>query len=313
MQNIIAVVGPTASGKTALSIALAKHFGGEILSADSMQIYSEMSIGTAKPSAEERCGIPHHLMGHIGVEESYNVASYVEDAHAVLKDLEARNVLPIICGGTGLYIDHLLGNTDFFDIPIRDDVREKYQRLAEENGNHWVYDLLRQRDPELAEHLHPNDSKRVIRGLEVLDITGRKLSEFQRESKRRSPYRVLYVGLDFQDRAKLYDRINLRVDLMVQQGLLDEVRLLLERYHLSDTARGAIGYKELFDCIQNDSDFNESIELIKKRSRNYAKRQLTWFRRYREMNWFYRDCLQEDELIGEVISLSETFLKGERL
>ncbi len=311
MQNIIAVVGPTASGKTSLSIALAQHFGGEILSADSMQIYSEMAIGTAKPSAEERKGVPHHLMGHVSVEQTYNVASYAKDARTLLDELSGRNVLPIICGGTGLYIDHLLGNTDFFDIPIREEVRAEYQRLAEKKGNQYLYDLLSERDAPLAAHLHPNDSKRVIRGLEVLDITGRRLSDLQKESKRNSPYRVLYIGLDYKDRSKLYDRINLRVDLMMERGLLEEVRALLDRHNLSDTARGAIGYKELFACVQAGEDVEEAVALIKQRSRNYAKRQLTWFRRNPEMHWLYRDCYTDDELLDEAILLCEEFLKGE--
>ena len=311
MQKIIAVVGPTASGKTSLSIALARHFGGEILSADSMQIYSEMSIGTAKPSIKERCGVPHHLMGHVSVEKNYNVAAYTEDARAVLNDMKSRDVLPIICGGTGLYIDHLLGNTDFFDIPIREDIREMYQAMALEKGNRFVFDLLKERDPELAQRLHPNDSKRVIRGLEVLDITGEKLSVIQKKSHRESPFRVLYLGLDFNDRSKLYERIDLRVDLMMKQGLLDEVHNLLNNYDLSDTARGAIGYKELFASVRSGESVDAAVDLIKQRSRNYAKRQLTWFRRNTETHWLYRDVLPEDALVDQAILLCEDFLKGE--
>ncbi len=311
MQSIITIVGPTASGKTNLSVALARHFGGEIVSADSMQIYAQMEIGTAKPTQEEQMGVPHHLMGHVSVEQSYNVATYAQDARLVLDNLKQRNVLPIICGGTGLYIDHLLGNTDFFDIPIQADVREKYQKIAEEQGNDVLYDTLKRVDPELAATLHPNDVKRVIRGLEVLEITGRCLSSFQKDSRRESPYRVLYIGLNYEDRSLLYDRIDRRVDQMVKDGLIDEVRMLMRQYTLSDTARGAIGYKELFSCIESGTDFSEGIELIKQRSRNYAKRQLTWFRRNQAIHWLYRDRCSEDELLTQAIDLAENFLKGE--
>ncbi len=310
MQNIIAVVGPTASGKTGLSINLAKHFNGEIVSADSMQIYHEMNIGTAKPSLDERQGIMHHLMGHLSVEETYNVATYVRDAQKILKDLEQRGTLPILCGGTGLYIDHLLNDTEFFEIPLDLAVRERYQRLALEKGNGAIFELLKERDPALAENLHPNDSKRIIRGLEVLDITGRRLSDFQQESRRESPYRVLYIGLNYKDRALLYERINRRVDLMIADGLLDEVRSLMKDYNLSDTARAAIGYKELIDSFASGSDLDAAVELIKQKSRNYAKRQLTWFHRNSEIHWLYGDEMSSEELLENAVRLMEEFLKG---
>lgn len=310
MQKVIAVVGPTASGKTGLSIALAKHFSGEILSADSMQIYREMNIGTAKPSLEERQGVPHHLMGHVGIEETYNVAAFVQDAQSVLADMERRECLPIICGGTGLYIDHLLNHTDFFDVPIMDCVREKFKKMADEQGEEALYQLLREQDPELAKKLHPNDVKRVIRGLEVLETTGRKLSDLQRESKRNSPYQVLWLGLNYRDRQLLYDRINLRVDLMKEDGLLDEIRDLMEKYHFSATARAAIGYKEVMDAMESGGDIDLSLELVKQKSRNYAKRQLTWFGKNKEINWFYRDEKSDDEVFTEAIALCDRFLKG---
>ncbi len=312
MQNIIAVVGPTASGKTGLSINLAKHFGGEIVSADSMQIYREMNIGTAKPSLDERQGIVHHLMGHLGVEETYNVASYVRDAQKVLKDLEQRGILPILCGGTGLYIDHLLNDTEFFEIPLDSAVRKRYQQMALEDGNEALYELLKKQDPILAKNLHPNDSKRIIRGLEVLEITGRCLSDFQRESRRESPYRVLYIGLNYKDRSLLYERINRRVDLMIEEGLLDEVRRLMKDYCLSDTARAAIGYKELIDCFIAGSDVDTAVELIKQKSRNYAKRQLTWFHRNPAIHWLYGDEMSPEELLANAVKLAEEFLKGDK-
>lgn len=310
MQTVVAIIGPTASGKTDLSVALAKHFNTEIISADSMQIYQEMNIGTAKPSMEERQGIVHHLMGHIGVEETYNVASYVKDATVVLQEMKERGKLPIFCGGTGLYLDHLLNNTDFFEIPLDRSVREHYEKIAKEQGNSALYALLFEQDPILAQKLHPNDLKRIIRGLEVFEITGKKLSEFQKESHREPLYRTLYIGLNFRDRNLLYDRINRRVDLMVENGLISEVKNLMKSFDLSETARAAIGYKELIDCFESGSDVADALELIKQKSRNYAKRQITWFGRNPVVHWFYRDEMSNDELIEQSILLVENFLSG---
>lgn len=310
MQKIVAIVGPTASGKTGLSVALAVRFGGEILSADSMQIYAEMNIGTAKPSPEERAGVPHHLMGHVSVEETYNVASFARDGRAVLNDLERRNKLPILCGGTGLYMDHLLCDTEFFEIPLNEAVRKKYQEMAEIQGNDAVYQLLCEVDPALAEKLHPNDTKRVIRGLEVREITGRRLSELQAESHRQSPYEVLWIGLNYRDRQKLYDRIDLRVDRMMEQGLLDEIERLTCSCTLSSTARAAIGYKEIIDAQEAGGSLEEAVALVKQKSRNYAKRQLTWFGRNKEIHWFYRDELSDEELLEKTTLLVKDFLEG---
>ncbi len=309
MQKIIAVVGPTASGKTGLSVELAKRLGAEILSADSMQIYDRMNIGTAKPSEEERQGIRHHLMGHVPVEESYSVVSYVEDATKVLDDLQSRNITPIICGGTGLYVDHLLNNTDFFDISVSEEVRTKYQKMADEEGTEKLYEALRKVDPELAEKLHPNDHKRVIRGLEVFEATGKTLSAYQKESIRPSMYQVLYIGLNYDDRDLLYKRINKRVDLMMEAGLEQEVRALMNG-KLSATARAAIGYKELIDSIEKGESLDSAVDLIKQKSRNYAKRQLTWFKKNTEIHWFYVDQLTKEELIEQAYALALNFLKG---
>lgn len=310
MQKIVAIVGPTASGKTGLSVALAKHFGGEVVSADSMQIYREMNIGTAKPSMEERNGVPHWLMGHVGVEETYNVASYVQDAHTVLKELESRKKLPVICGGTGLYIDHLLCDTEFFDIPLDENVRRSFQDIVAQQGNDVVYRMLEQKDPELAAKLHPNDTKRVIRGLEVLEITGKRLSDFQKESRRQSPYKVLWLGLNYRDRRLLYDRINYRVDLMVEAGLLNEIEQLMQSHSLSATARAAIGYKEVIDAIECGGSISEALELVKQKSRNYAKRQLTWFGKNKDILWFYRDEMSDAELLEKSINAVKYFLEG---
>ncbi len=309
MQKIIAIVGPTASGKTAISLAIAKKFGGEIISADSMQIYREMNIGTAKPSLEERAGIPHHLMGHISVEAVYNVAEYANEARLILDEMDARGCLPIICGGTGLYMDHLLSNTEFFEIPLDEKIRLTYQEMAHQRGNDAVYALLKERDPQLAAHLHPNDSKRVIRGLEVLEITGKRLSELQQESIRESPYEVLYIGLNYHDRQKLYERINLRVDLMIQNGLLDEIEILMKDYNLSATARAAIGYKELMDAIEAGEPITSAIELIKQKSRNYAKRQITWFGKNQKIHWFYRDEMSDEQMLENAFALVDAFLE----
>ncbi len=313
MQNVIAIVGPTASGKTDLSIALAKRFGGEIVSADSMQIYREMNIGTAKPSPEEQCGVVHHLMGHVSVEASYNVAAYVRDGNAVLRDLELRGVLPVLCGGTGLYMDHLLQNTIFFEIPRKEEVRRKYQLFEKQHGREALFTLLEQADPRLAASLHPNDVKRVIRGLEVFEITGRRLSDYQKESRRESPYRVLYIGLGYQNRALLYERINRRVDLMMEHGLESEVRALLSDFTLSPTARAAIGYKELIDTISRGERIEDAVALIKQKSRNYAKRQLTWFHKNQKVHWLYVDQQDWPQLLEKAAGMTREFLRGEEL
>ncbi|MBQ4052034.1 MAG: tRNA (adenosine(37)-N6)-dimethylallyltransferase MiaA [Clostridia bacterium] len=310
MQKVIAVVGPTASGKTGLSIKLAKEFGGEILSADSMQIYRQMNIGTAKPSLAEQNGIPHHLMGHIDVERTYNVASYVEDAREVLAKLEQKKRLAVICGGTGLYIDHLLGNTDFFDIPLVDGVRQKYEQMVQKQGNDAVYKLLQKVDPALAQRLHPNDIKRVIRGLEVLEITGRRLSDFQADSHRESPYDVLYIGLNYQKRELLYQRIDRRVDLMMEQGLLKEIDDLRQNHCLSATARAAIGYKEIIDALECGGSLDDAVALVKQKSRNYAKRQLTWFKKNQQIHWLYPDVESAEALFDQACVLVRRFLEG---
>ena len=310
MQKIIAIVGPTASGKTDLSVAVASHFKGEIISADSMQIYREMNIGTAKPSKEEQKGIPHHLMGHVSVEDTYNVSSFVQDAGDVLNHLKKEGSLPVICGGTGLYIDHLLGNTDFFDIPLNEAVRVKYQEMAKRDGNEVLYQLLKEKDPVLAEKLHFNDTKRVIRGLEVLEITGKRLSEFQQQSHREAPYRVLWIGLNYRNRQILYDRINLRVDLMIEKGLMEEIHYLTKHHRLSSTARAAIGYKEIIDAVECGGSIEAAVELVKQKSRNYAKRQLTWFGKSPQIHWFYRDELTNEALREQVFKVVSEFLEG---
>ncbi len=310
MQKMIAIVGPTASGKTGLSIALAKRIGAEIVSADSMQIYDQMNIGTAKPSPEEQEGVIHHLIGHISVEDSYNVVSFVQDAKAVLKDLNCRGIVPIICGGTGLYIDHLLRNTNFFEISVPEAIREKYQKEAESYGSEFLHHQLKEVDPILAGKLHPNDVKRIIRGLEVYETTGKPLSAFQKESQRASAYQVLYIGLNYKDRSRLYEQIDQRVDLMVESGLEDEVRSLLKNKKLSATARAAIGYKELMDAIENNESIEDAVELIKQKSRNYAKRQLTWFKKNSEIHWFNVDEYERNQLIDRVYDLALSFLKG---
>ena len=250
-------------------------------------------------------------MGHISVEDSYNVATYVKEARLILEDLKQRDVLPVFCGGTGLYLDHLLSNTDFFDIPFDASIREKYELLVCEKGNDFVYNLLSLKDPKLAKKLHPNDTKRVIRGLEVFDITGKCLSEFQQESHGEPLFDVLYIGLNYKDRSLLYDRINQRVDLMVEQGLINEVHKLKASFALSDTARAAIGYKELLDCMETDVSLDDAIDLIKQKSRNYAKRQQTWFGRNKGIHWFYRDELCDEAIFDQAIELAEHFLKGE--
>lgn len=304
--KIVAVVGPTASGKTGLAIELAKRFNGEVVSADSMQIYSELSIGTAKPSEEEKQGILHHLMGFLSVNENYSVADYVDDAKKAVADIVSREKIPILCGGTGLYVDSFLQNTQFEEIQSDPTVREKLLRLAEEEGKEQFFERLVRVDPKLAEKLHYNNIGRVLRALEVYELTGKTMSELQEESHSTpSPYDVCYIGVSFDDREKLYDRIEQRVEAMLNEGVLEEARFLFEHANTT-TAAQAIGYKEFFPYFRGEISLSEAVEMLKKETRHYAKRQLTWFRRNKEIHWLYRDQYETpEELYSEAFTIVE--------
>lgn len=286
---MIAVVGPTASGKTALSIDFALQFDGEIVSADSKQIYRHMTVGTAAPDEEEKRGVPHHLMQFLAPDALFSVAEYVDLAGKCIREINARGKLPVLTGGTGLYVSSLLDNITFFENKSDPALRKELEELAAEKGNEFVLEELRKVDPELAQTLHPNNLGRVIRGIEAYRLTGITMSEQQRLSRQNpSPYDCCVIGLNYRDRQKLYDRIDKRVHVMMEKGLLDEIRQLIAMGY-SSTAAQAIGYKEFFDYLEGKGSLEEAIAKVQMESRRYAKRQLTWFRRDERVNWLYID------------------------
>lgn len=292
MNKIIVICGPTASGKTALSIRVAKEFDAEIVSADSMQIYKEMNIGTAKPDLIERSGIAHHMMDIVSVTEDYNVSRYVSEATLCIDDILSRGKNVVLVGGTGLYIDSLVDNTNFFEFENDEDYRMELSRIADLHGGEKLVEMLRAVDPDSALRLHPNDTKRLIRALEVYKVTGKTLTQLHIESKRNRKYQPVFLGINYTDRDVLYDRINKRVDIMLENGFIAEAKGLLN-LELSSTARAAIGYSDIFDYINGLQSFDQAVENIKKKSRNYAKRQITWFRKNKEIFWLYPDSYQD--------------------
>ena len=288
MNNIICIAGPTASGKTALAVELAKELNGEVVSCDSMQIYKRMDIGTAKPTMEERQGIVHHMMDIIEPWEDFSVSRYCEMATPIIDDIISRGKTAIIAGGTGLYMDCLIKGNDFAPFPATG-IRQKLEEKAEKVGFDEMLAELRTIDPESAERLH--DSRRVIRALEVYYETGITITEHNRRTQSIPPrYTPLWLGLDFESRAELYRRIDLRVDLMLQAGLMEEIEsLLASGIPEKCTAMQAIGYKEFVAALHGQCSVEEAAEEVKKSSRHYAKRQLTWFRRNQNIHWLTRN------------------------
>ena len=296
---VLAVVGPTASGKTWLGVELAKIYGGEVISADSMQIYKGMDIASAKPTEAEKQDIPHHLMGILDRDVSFSAADYVQLANEKIEEILSRGKLPIIVGGTGLYIDSLLENVKFSEGGSDEAYREELYASARENGNEALHARLAELDPEAAEGIHPNNLVRVVRALEVCHVTGRKFSDLKRESKMaESPYASLIIGLNFEDRQKLYDRIDLRVDEMVKAGLVEEARQLWQESGMK-TAANAIGYKELIPYFEGEAELDDCIAKIKQETRHYAKRQLTWFRKNGRIEWLFLDKFNKKNEILE--------------
>ena len=283
--KLLVICGPTASGKTALGVALAQAIGGEVVSADSMQIYRRMDIGTAKPTREEMGGVPHHMLDVADPAEDYSVARYVRDADACVQDILARGRLPIVVGGTGLYIDNLIAGRDF--APFTGTWREKLQARAREEGLSALREELRRIDPDRAEKLHPNDEKRILRALEVWYETGETITAHDARTRDLPPkYDALRVCLTFSHREDLWDRIDRRVDLMMAAGLEREVRdLLASGVPPAATAMQAIGYKEFAAALRGEEPLAQAVAEVKLRSRQYAKRQLTWFRRTPDIRW----------------------------
>lgn len=295
---VIVVAGPTASGKTALGIEIAKRVNGEIISADSMQIYKGMDIATAKPTDEEMQGIPHHLIGFVERTESFSVADYVALANEKIKDIHSRGKQPVIVGGTGLYIDSLVDNIQFAENADDENIRKRLEKEAELYGNDYLLEKLDKIDHETASTLHANNIRRVIRAIEVFEVTGKTMAELKRESRSvDSPYRWLIFGLTAENRQYLYDRINHRTDIMVENGLVEESENVYSVSGLK-TAHQAIGFKELIPYFENQASLEECIDKIKLETRRYAKRQLTWFRKNDRIEWLAIDKFDTtDEII----------------
>ena len=306
-SRVIAVGGPTASGKTALSVGLAKAFGGEIINADSMQIYKNLDVGTAKPSIEERQGIPHYLLDFLPPETPYSVADFTAAADPLIQEITARGKLPLVVGGTGLYITSLLNGMAFAPEKTDPAIRARLQERAEAEGGAALYAELQSIDPDYAAQVHPNNLPRVIRALELYAATGRRMSE-ERVNARPAelPYRSLCLCLTCRDRAVLYDRIERRVNLMVENGVLAEAKQVYDHRDTYRTAAQAIGYKEFFPYFEGTGSLDECTARLKQATRNYAKRQLTWFRRQNDAVWLYID---EENVLDRACELVREFLQ----
>ena len=299
MNNIICVVGPTASGKTALAVEIAKSFDGEVVSCDSMQIYRRMDIGTAKPTTEEMQGIPHHMIDICEPDESFSVSQYVQMADPIVQDILSRGKRVIIAGGTGLYVDSLMRGNDFAPFPSTG-CRERLEARLENEGLDVLASELKAIDPEALERSQ-NNPRRIIRALEVFQETGETITSHNLRTQAIPPkYNPLWIGLDYANRQELYDRIDLRVELMLQAGLLEEIRQILgSGIPESATAMQAIGYKEFVDAMAGRDTLENAVASVQQSSRRYAKRQLTWFRKNPNMNWICRTTGQSSEEIFE--------------
>ena len=299
-NTLIAVVGPTASGKTALAIALAKELGGEIVSADSMQIYRGMDIATAKPTPEEMAEVPHHLIGFWPPEKPFSVAQYAILAREKIDDILRRGRVPVLCGGTGLYIKAIVDHIQYEEETGEDAaLRERLRRQAQDEGNLAVWRQLQAMDPQTAERIHPNNLGRVIRAIEVMQVSGRSIREQEERSRQAPcPYHVIQIGLRYRNRENLYERIGRRVDAMAEAGLPEEARAVRQQ-GLTATAAQAIGYKELYDWMDGTLPLEEALENLKRSTRRYAKRQLTWFGADARIRWIEPDAQQAGETVTE--------------
>lgn len=305
-KPMIILTGPTAVGKTALSIDLAKAINGAIISADSMQVYRHMDIGSAKITKEEMQGIPHYLIDVLEPQEEFHVVKFVELAKAALDEIYANGQIPIVTGGTGFYIQALLYDIDFTDQECDEAYRESLAQIAKEKGADVLHEMLREVDPKSAEAIHANNVKRVIRALEFYHLSGQKISEHnETEREKTSPYQFAYFVLT-DDRAHLYERIEKRVDLMMEQGLLDEVKKLKAMgYHRDMVSMQGLGYKEILDALDGKITLDEAVLKIKKETRHFAKRQLTWFKRERDVIWFDKEKYdyRDDAILRDMIQI----------
>ena len=283
-NKVIVIGGPTASGKTALSIELAKKINGEIVSADSMQIYKEMDIGTAKPDKEEMQGIKHYMLDFLNPNQAYSVADYKKDAKKAIKEIIEKGKTPIVVGGTGLYIDSLIYEIEYIDIKTDFEYRNKLEKIVEEQGLEKLYQEAKKIDPKAMEKISENDKKRILRILEIYYQTGKTKTELDNNSRKEPEYDYKMFAIDM-DRDVLYDRINKRVDIMISKGLIEEVKNIYDRYNEFPTSMQALGYKEVVEFLENKISKEEMTEKIKQESRRYAKRQLTWFRKNKDTIW----------------------------
>lgn len=311
MKRIVVVVGPTASGKTALSVELAHRFDGEVVSADSMQIYRKLNIGTAKPTSEEMRGITHHMLDVADPGESYSVSRYEQEAAVCVEDILSRGKLPIVCGGTGLYIDALIRGGGFLESGVDTGLREQLERQWDAQGGEAMLARLATFDPDSAARLHLNDKKRIIRAVEVYLQTGITITEHNARTAALPPrYDAIMIGLRTDPRQILYDRIDRRVTKMLEAGLEEEARQLLESGDLSGTAAQAIGYKEMLAYFRGEATLEEAADLIRQKSRNYAKRQLTWFQKDTRVHWI---TYNQPESEAEVFHNATKFLQEKGL
>lgn len=302
------IAGPTASGKTALAVLLSKEIGGEVVSADSMQIYDGVSVGTARPTTDEMQGVPHHLMGFVCLSDTYSVAQYLADANRVFEQIYSRGNIPVLCGGTGLYIQSFMENVQLFDEEPDPALRKRYNAIADTQGAAVLLEELRRVDPETAARLHPNDRNRIVRALEVFVTTGRTITEQARLSHAvPSPYKPCLFVLNFRNREHLYDRINRRVNVMLENGLLDEARCVLEQNH-DATVTQAIGYKEFLPYFDGEIALDAAADKLRQQTRRYAKRQLSWFRRMESAHTVWVDDFDSiDDLAAYVLEQYRLF------
>ena len=311
MKRIAAVVGPTASGKTALAVALAKQFNGEVVSADSMQIYRKLNIGTAKPTAEEMQGVPHHMLDVADPGESYSVSRYEKEATACVEDILSRGKLPIVCGGTGLYVDALIRGGGFLESGVDSGLRAQLEEEWNARGGEAMLQRLASFDPDSAARLHLNDKKRIIRAVEVYLQTGITITAHNARTAALPPrYDAVMIGLRTEPRQILYSRIDRRVTKMLDAGLEQEARQLLESGDLAGTAAQAIGYKEMLAYFRGEATLEQAADLIRQKSRNYAKRQLTWFQRDDRVHWI---TYNQPESEAEVFRIATNFLQEQGL
>ena len=283
--KVIVICGPTASGKTALSIELAKKINGEIVSCDSMQIYKDMDIGTAKPTIEEMQGIKHYMLDFVSPDERYSVADYKKQAKQAIREIIEKGKVPIVVGGTGLYVDSLIYEIEYQDIEFDEKYRKQLEERSKKEGLEVLYNEAKKIDPEAITKISPNDKKRILRILEIYNATGKNKTEQEKESRKNEvefDYKVYAISWD---REKLYDRINQRVDIMIDLGLIEEVRKIYSKYNKFPTAMQGLGYKEVLEYLEGKCNKQEMIDKIKQETRRYAKRQLTWFRKNKQTIW----------------------------